>query len=276
MIREALEERQIHNNERARVTITGNITEIMTMGAQPKKIPVKKISKTEYINTKTGEIGEYKNTNNKAENEQSIRRTIAKIRNIINTNITEAENVRFVTLTYKKNMQDVKMLYKDYEKYWKRYETWRKQQGHEKAEYIAIAEPQERGAWHLHQLLIYNQKAPYIDNKELSRVWGHGFTKATAIDNVDNVGAYLSAYLANTESEKGGRLHLYPLGMNIYRKSKGIREPTTYYTDYGEAQKKVSAQTLTYKKNYNVIDDTTNEIVNTITKEFYNSKRIIK
>src|SRR5690606_20448669 len=83
-------------------------------------------------------------------------------------------------------------------------------------------------------------------------IWGHGWVRIKSLKNVDNIGAYLSAYLTDIELNdsniiaaaknkmeiktvevegvskkyiKGGRLHLYPPGMNLYRKSKGIKFP---------------------------------------------------
>lgn len=53
-----------------------------------------------------------------------------------------------------------------------------------------MMEPQGRGAWHCHLLYIFDLvKAPYIANKTLSDLWGHGFVKISKLDNVDNVGA---------------------------------------------------------------------------------------
>src|SRR5690625_653782 len=86
----------------------------------------------------------------------------------------------------------------------------------------------------------------------MADLWGHGFVTIKSMKDVDNIGAYFSAYLADLEhtsenihealSEglkvvereidgqkkkfiKGGRLHLYPAGMKLYRKSKGVEYP---------------------------------------------------
>ena len=111
------------------------------------------------------------------------------------------------------------------------------------------------GAWHSHLLLRFNDiDKVYIENEKMRNLWGHGFVTVRSLKDVDNIGAYLSAYLSDVELTdeniirafenqdtinivarevegkekkfiKGGRLHLYPSGMNLYRKSKGIKFP---------------------------------------------------
>ena len=60
-------------------------------------------------------------------------------------------------------------------------------------------EPQGRGAWHAHLVMIFDDKAPYIDNKFMADTWGHGFTTTKKLEDVDNVGAYLTAYLGDMD-----------------------------------------------------------------------------
>ena len=69
-------------------------------------------------------------------------------------------------------------------------------------------------------------------------MWGQGFTKMKRLKSSDNVAAYLTAYLSNVAVDvegadgkkekrivKGARLHYYPSGTNIYRRSRGIKNP---------------------------------------------------
>ncbi|MGB9133455.1 MAG: hypothetical protein WCB90_12745, partial [Methanosarcina sp.] len=124
---------------------------------------------------------------------------------------------------------------------------------------------------------------------------------------IDNVGAYLTAYLGDMEiSEfknmsdveknnfrgygfkeleveengkkvskaiiKGGRLHLYPPKFNLYRCSKGIEKPKVSYEEEFQAQKKISAATLTFERTIK-ITDTNSSYDNTINYRYYNLKR---
>ena len=65
---------------------------------------------------------------------------------------------------------------------------------------------------------------------------------------------------------------MYPPGMNIVRKSKGIKEPIVEYMLYSEARKKVSAATETFSRTYEILDDA-GAVVNTISKIYYNDRR---
>ena len=120
---------------------------------------------------------------------------------------------------------------------------------------------------------IWQHPAPFLDNNTvIAPLWGHGFTKTKAVTNVDNVGAYFSAYLGDMPLDefnaldademsdsvqivskpaedadgkkiskkivKGGRLKLYPVGMNIIRYSRGVKRPDVEVTTYEEAQKR--------------------------------------
>lgn len=272
--------------------------------------PCKKIDKDHYVDTRTGELFEYEHIENRAESTESIRHTLAYIRALINTNVTEPDNVRWVTLTYGENMTDTKRLYDDYFKFWKRFCYWCKKQGFEKPEYITVQEPQGRGAWHVHAFFIWPTKAPFIPNDTMRELWQQGFTKTKAMQDCDNVGAYFSAYLGDmpldevqalppdemkkslagsvtieekqfTDDEgltkdkkfvKGGRLYLYPPGMNIVRKTKGIRLPEIEYMSRSEAEKKVCSAKQTFSQTYEVLDDG-GAVVNVISKAYYNSKR---
>lgn len=173
----------------------------------------------------------------RTDDERSILRSVGELRDIINTNVLNGSFCRFITLTYKDNMQDSKKLYNDFENFNKRMRSYHLECNLPPYEYIAVKEPQKRGAWHLHVLFIYQVKAPFIANSVIADNWKKGFTKITKVDDVDNVGAYLSAYLCNDAEvdeqqnahkiEKGKRLSYYKKGERFYSYSKGIKKPTT-------------------------------------------------
>ena len=300
-----VEQPDYDNNSPCKVTTMGNILEVVTMQKPVSPPPIRKIDADHYVDLRTGEVFDFERGDTRADSLQGIRRTLAYIRNLVNTNVTEPDNVRWVTLTYAENMTDTKRLYRDYEKFWKKFLYWCKRNGISKPEYINVIEPQGRGAWHCHVFFIWDEKAPYIPNNEvLQPMWGHGFTKIKALTDVDNVGAYFSAYLADmpldeyeklscarldvqsVEKEftnddgltktkkfvKGGRLVLYPAKMNIVRKSSGIKVAVPESMTYDEARKKVSSAKLTYSRSYEVVGDD-DVAVNVVTKAYYNRKR---
>ena len=68
-----------------------------------------------------------------------------------------------------------------------------------KIDYIYVPEPHEKGDWHIHLLLKGNNEL-YIKNSVLNKIWGYGFVKVNRLKDVDNIGAYVSAYLTNSVS----------------------------------------------------------------------------
>lgn len=310
-IRQAAAPVEFSKYAKTKVTTMGNITEVTTLAKNCNGgCPCKKLDKDHYLDTRTGEVLEYEHIENRSEETRSIRNTLARIRALINTNVVEPDNCRWLTLTYAENMTDAKQLYMDYFKFWKRFCYWCKKNGIEKPDYITVQEPQGRGAWHVHAFFIWQGKAPFLPNDEISELWGQGFTKTTAMQDCDNVGAYFSAYLGDmpldealqlseqersmlsvTENDldekcftdaqgntkkkkfiKGGRLSLYPPGMNIVRTTKGVKQPEVEYMSREKAEKKVCSAKQTFSRTYEILDDT-GAVCNILSKTYYNSKR---
>lgn len=265
------------------------------MSRPPEPPPIKKVSQSEYIDLRSGELCEYKQSADRSENADSLRKTFRKVRDLINANCADPDRLHWVTLTYKDNMTDSKQLYSDFDAFRKRLGRYCKKRGLTPPEYISIAEPQSRGAWHLHLILIWSDKRPYIsNNNDFAPMWGHGYTKIQACPDADNLGAYLSAYLgdiplseytgdttkANIKTVggkryvKGGRLSLYPIGMNVVRHSKGVKKPTSEIVPTERIEKeKAGSGTLTYKSVFTVSDAENEEKKTYIAKSYYNSKR---
>lgn len=296
----------IEGQKKVKLTDMGNIKEIMYLQKKNfKPFRIKKISSTEYIVLDTGEIKEYNKIENRSQDKESLRKTFKKIRQLINTNFVGASNELCFTITYKENVTDPKILYDDFRKFMKKLKYKYKD-----VDYINVVEPQGRGAWHCHILLRFNDyKKIFIPNKEISELWGHGFVKVKAMrKDVDNLGAYLSAYLGDVELQdnniselietgaiksgqafnikevevdgikkkfiKGGRLAFYPPGMNIYRSSRGIKQPNVIDNiSYNEAKKIVGGATPTYSTRTLILDDE-DTIINSIIYEQYNVKRL--
>lgn len=278
-----------------------HVIEVKAVQKEPGSLQnIRKLSKTEYLILDTGEVKNYVLKENRGQNIPGLKHTFGNIRDLINNNFTGAGNELHLTLTYKDNMTDTGQLMKDYEKFWKRY----KRRHGKDIDYLSIIEPQGRGAWHCHVLIRHNSTDKiYIPAKEIAELWGHGFIKVKALEGVDNIGAYLSAYLGDVELTpenmkevkeygmqeievkevdvegqskafiKGGRCYLYPPGMNLYRHSKGILHPEIEEMKYKEAKKIVGNATPNYSRTVQIIDDAKGYIVNTVTYEQYNMAR---
>lgn len=267
----------------------------------------RKLNKEQYLDLSSGEILDYKLNENRSQNLGSLKKTFHNIRRTINANFSGGENELFITLTYKENMTDTKKLYNDFKRFWVnlKSEYSSKYTG---LEYINIIEPQGRGAWHCHVLIKCDVgQVLYIENKDIFDLWSHkGWTKTKRLGDIDNIGAYVSAYLADIEinnnstndvyelltprSEviekeideggkkvkkkfiKGGRLKLYGSMTNIIRCSRGIEKPSFIDEPYSDVKKIVGSRTPNYSKSV-AIYNSDEQLLNSITYENYNLKR---
>ncbi len=305
-IKERETPRLIGINKEVRVTTTKHIVQVMDIfRINDAFLKIHRIDKDTYYTDFPGDEGiihQYKHTEKRSSNIAGVRRTQRQLRNYINNNFDGSSNELFITLTYAKNMKDYKKLYHDVEKWIKK---MRYKYG--SIDYIAVIEPQARGAWHVHILLRFNDKKDvYLDNnKDVWSLWEHGFTNTRKIKGVDNVGAYLTAYLADLEvndentteifnamSEerkmdvverevegkskrfvKGARLHMYPTGINMFRCSRGIKKPEVSKMEYWDVREKIGDASADFVKTFDVIDED-GKILNSITYENYNLKRL--
>ena len=252
----------------------GDIIKVVFVGIKSDNLSnYRKIKGGKMVDLRTGEIIECKASDSREDNIISLKKTISRLRDLINCNFFGADNELFITLTYKENMTDVKRLYKDYDKFYKKLKYRFKDI---EFRYISVIEPHERGAWHVHLLLkALNKDYLFIDNDSvISKLWGHGFTKTKRLRGVDNVGAYLSSYLTDVFSEKGkkkgARLYLYPAGVNIYRCSRNCKRPVEGEVVYNKLHGLSSFKT--YEVSYGVYDEN-ESCCNVIKKEFYNLRR---
>lgn len=276
------EEIYIPDNDIVTVTRMGKITEIQYMTTKNSKARTIKISADEYVIADTGEVREYtKKAEDRSQSESSIRKTMRRIRELIQTNVTDPKKVRWITLTYRENMTDTKRLYEDFRKFNQRFLYQLVSCGIEKPSYISIAEPQQRGSFHWHCIYIWKHSAaPYIHNDAFADLWGHGFTKIKALKDTDNIANYLMCYLTDIEIApelkeyipkdllkevktghqeksvvKGGRLHMYPANFNIVRHSKDIQYPKKIKVPYKKALEMVKGKQLKYETAFRMTDN---------------------
>ena len=291
-------------NLAVKVTEMGNVIEVQYMSRRNCKQTIQMLQGGEqFVICATGEIKDVEHHNTRKDNKKGLYKTFANARAVINANVTDVSKVRWCTLTYKENMTDPKRLYKDFHDFNLRFQYYCKTHGYSKPEYIVMMEPQGRGAWHAHLLYIWqDQKAPYIANQEFREMWGHGFVRIKKLDNVDNVGAYLTAYLGDMEIDemdvskavgkqckvvevededgkkvkkaivKGARLDLYPANFNMLRCSRGVKRPVAEMMSQEEANKKVSAATKTFESAIKLLDSD-NDFETVIIREQYNKIR---
>lgn len=246
---------------------TGKILRIVQYERLRRESYIVKLPGKQYCIKKTGEVlPESNRAKTRSQNLRYVRQSMQHGRDMVNTNIRNLDNCIWVTFTYAENMTDEKKLYHDFRNFNKAY---RQKVGHYK--YIVAVEPQGRGAWHMHCFMIFPEK-PWIDYNDIIKTWGKGRVEVQRMyGDVDNLGAYVSAYLCNlplqekaqsegghnlnivTDREghmyqKSQRISMYPAGMQIFRFSRGLVKPTEEFISLEEAEKKASAGTLTFEK----------------------------
>ena len=286
----------IKDSAYVKVTQMNHLVEVQHMEKKNYQAHIKKLDKDRYLEIATGEIKEFNRSENRQDNYNSLRQTFKRLRYLINNNFTGEGNELHITLTYKDDMKDTKRLYEDFKNFMKRLKYRYKKET--TVDYLTVVEPHASGVWHMHLLIRFNElDKVYIKNSDLRALWGQGFVKIKSLKDVDNIGAYLSAYLADVELTednlnigaikggqieikvvegqekkfiKGGRLHMYPPGMNLYRKSRGILEPERIEMPFNQVKKIVGSRKPHYSKKITIEDG---DFQNTIQYLQYNTKR---
>ena len=237
-----------------------------------------------YAVISTGEIKEMINKGDTRDiNISSLKRTMRTLRRLIAHNFKGGIKELWVTLTYKETITDPNIIYNDFKIFIKKI---RQYYGH--VEYISVIEPHAKyGKFHLH-VLLKSPKKLYIENSHLAELWGKGFTKTKRLSEKDSIANYVVSYLTNLDTSelnetdnsesgkksiiKGNRLYLYPKGLRIYRKSKGIINPDEGIDIKENLIEKYNLYpTPEYIANYSIKDNNEEEIL--IIKEFFKRRR---
>ncbi|WP_434717366.1 rolling circle replication-associated protein [Lactococcus lactis] len=282
----------INNDSYVTLTMMNDIFEIQYMEKSNFTNNIQKLDADRYVVLYTGEIKEFDKSENRSENKNSLNQTMKSLRYLINANFTGQPNELWITLTFADSSlaRNTSTVYLCFNKFIKRL---RYKYGKD-LEYIAILEPHEIKdgdiknwhGYHFHLLLkSYIRKNLFIPHEDFENVWGLGWCRIERLNNVDNIGAYLSAYLTNVKESsensndsnnksqkkyiKGARLWLYPKGIRLYRKSKGIKKPTRIKMTYAEARAIIGVEPHYQKKIPIEIDD----FQNTIIYEQFNRRR---
>jgi hypothetical protein len=241
--------------------VSGNIVEVKSYLNLNDKMPIKMIDKDHYINLKTGEILDCIRAKNRSEN-NGLKESKDKMMSIVNENFTGGLDQALVTLTYRENMQDAKKLYNDVRYFIAKIERI----CNCTLAYMAVMEPQERGAWHAHILWRRKDGAKFFVNQKIMMdAWGHGGVNVKRLKSVDNVGAYLAGYL-----NKAIRSHWYPPGFNFYRCTQDLRRPKWEKLSIDDYSKN-GAGTPVFEKTCLVEDDS--GVLQVVRYEQYNTIR---
>lgn len=141
---------------------------------------------------------------------KTLSRAKSKVRRVVNAN---PHLNKFLTLTFAENLQAFEIARYEFDKFIKRLKT-----RFGSVQFVEVPEFQKRGAIHFHMVC----NLPYVDVNELAKIWGNGFLKINRIDNIDDLGAYITKYM--TKDNMDERL----IGKKCYSMSKGLKEPKEY------------------------------------------------
>jgi hypothetical protein len=150
--------------------------------------------------------------------EKVLNRAKRDLRRLINANVYMYSGFvpKFVTFTFSDNVKDLD--YANYE--WKKFIQRFKYYLDKDVKYVVVIEFQKRGAIHYHAIFF---NIPYVRSDILKNLWGNGFIKINKIDDVDNIGAYVTKYM--TKDSNDNRLE----GRKSYFCSRGLYKPIEIY-----------------------------------------------
>ena len=168
----------LHENSEVKFKIAGNTREVQFSAGVNKKCPIQNISKDKYLDKETGEIKERKKSENRYQTPKSVRKSINNLMDLIRCNATDPSCCKWMTLTYANVMTDHEKVYEDGKMFLRRLQRYLNKQtnlseGQKSFKRITVGEPQGDGhgnSWHLHILLIFEDVAPFIPNKEITEL----------------------------------------------------------------------------------------------------------
>ena len=192
-----------------KLIVSGNVAELYDYG-----LPVVRSDRRRIGRAGQNGTTEQQKLLNRQKNASRARQTV---RRFANANFNA--NSKFVTLTFKDNVSDLKKANNEFVKFRKRLS---RALGFD-LQYITVPEFQKRGAVHYHLLM----NCPYIDSTVLFRLWGQGFVKINRIDNVDNIGAYITKYMTkDTLDERLAGVKCYFMSHNLKKPEETTDEET--------------------------------------------------
>jgi hypothetical protein len=137
----------------------------------------------------------------------------------VNETVTEPQ---FITFTFKENEQDVTNANIIFTNYIKRLNYHYFGTKDSVAKYVVVPEFQERGAVHYHAIffnLPLVNKRKEFESGEFAELWGQGFIKIKLMQNIPNVGLYMTKYMTKDATDR--RL----IGRKKYFSSRHLIKP---------------------------------------------------
>ena len=228
-----------------------------------------KKSKTEYLDTRTGEIKSY--DLDKPTDIKDIRKKLNKYNEIVLCNFAGGNNELFVTLTCSDNVQDIQIIKRYYDNFRAK---MKRRDKYKTLEYIALFEQTAKGRWHIHLFMKYpDSKVLTIPYSELKAIWGHG--NVYIIQNLNTMQNL--NHSAGKKQERLERFTKFPKGKRMYYCSKGIKAPKKETLQFQKCPEYYSSDYIQLsRKTYVMQNEKTDKVVNAVTTAMYKQTKTDK
>lgn len=266
-----------------RYDVSGNAEIVDTSNKVNGFCNIEKISKNSYYNKNQDKVMKYKL--NKTKSDDSLRKSMKRLKNKLKNNFNGGSNELFVTLTSVVPVADVEEIKLYFEQFWEKLKM-----EYSGLEYAYVLELQEeRNSWHLHILLKDMQNAVlYIPNSKIEVLWGKGYTKTSRVSaepkynsiDEEEVLLYDDKNVRNTIEVLGiKRVISYmtklksktkiPRYIRCFETSRNLKSPQIEIKSYGEVYDEMidCNYQLSNERTTLVRDADTKAIVNKIKKE---------
>ena len=227
--------RTINNHDVVKTTKINNELRIIHNSYHNTVARMQKLDSNTGLNLETGEVIEFKRSQNRSQRMCDFKRSLSMLRDIIKLNVVELKKCFFITLTYEDNISDREVLKKDFDNFIRKF---RRRFGN--CEYINAIEYQNRGALHCHLIVIFDEIPTFtITNDDIKKCWKHGSSNIGPVTSAEADAKYLTNFLFEYKVEKedsdnifktkkqrkGERVCYYPSHSRLFNCSQGIKRP---------------------------------------------------
>ena len=227
--------RTINNHDVVKTTKINNELRIIHSSYHNTVARMQKLDSNTGLNLETGEVIEFKRSQNRSQRMCDFKRSLSTLRDIIKLNVVELEKCFFITLTYEDNISDREVLKKDFNNFIRKF---RRRFGN--CEHINAIEYQNRGALHCHLIVIFDEIPTFtITNDDIIKCWKHGSVNIGPVTSAEADAKYLTNFLIeykeekedldyifkNKKQRKSERVCYYPSHSRLFNCSQGIKRP---------------------------------------------------
>lgn len=247
-------------------TDLGKTSKIVSMSNQNTSGScIKKLSKYEYIDIRTGEIKYY--DLDKPTNIKDVKRKVRKYEEIVMYNFAGGKNELFITLTCRDKITDLQVIKDRYKEFLENIQT-----DYNDLECIALFETTANSYWHIHLFIkSTTSNVLYIPHQDLlDKYWGYG-----AVHIIRNFNTFKNlGHSKDSRQEKLERLTNFPKGCRMYSTTKGIKTPPKEKKQFKDCPEfKSKDYLITSAETYMIRNENTDAIVNAITTIMYRNNK---